>query len=117
MARLKVFLALLPALVAAVPHTKRTISNGPVIAANFPDPSWVQVGDTYYAFSTSSAGRNVQVATSPDFKTWTLLNGKDALPKLGPWGSDGTSIWAPDVVQLVPHRLPYRCSQRELEPD
>ncbi|KAJ3805808.1 glycoside hydrolase family 43 protein [Lentinula aff. lateritia] len=65
--------------------------------ANFPDPS-VIFTDAYYAFSTTSAGLNVPVATSPDFDTWTYLS-HDALPTVGAWTIANT-IWAPDVVTV-----------------
>lgn len=80
------------------PVTKRAFSNGPVITSNFPDPAFINVGGTYYAFGTSDGAINVQIATSPDFDTWTVTGG-DALPTIPSW-STGT-VWAPDVVQVV----------------
>lgn len=53
---------------------------------------------TWYAFATNNGVYNVQVAVSDDFENWTVLN-QDALPDAGPW-SDGTNVWAPDVVQI-----------------
>ncbi|KAI9828000.1 MAG: hypothetical protein M1819_006843 [Sarea resinae] len=82
----------------SAPTSKRSV-NGPAINANFPDPSILQVGSTWYAFGTNSNGINVQIATSEDFKTWTVLKGQDALPKTGEW-SNGYNVWAPDVIQL-----------------
>lgn len=76
---------------------KRSIT-GPVFSQNFPDPS-VIFADAYYAFSTTSAGLNVPVATSPDFNKWTYLS-HDALPTIGAWTIANT-IWAPDVVAVV----------------
>ena len=81
------------------PISRRSLSNGPVITSNFPDPSLIQVGNTWYAFSTTSGGLNVPIAKSTDFKTWTVSN-IDALPSLGAWAASGNT-WAPDVVQLV----------------
>ena len=74
-----------------------SLSNGPVIAENFPDPSFIHVNDTYYAFSTNSGHGNVPVATSTDFVNWTFT--QDALPSLGNWTSGKT--WALDVTQVV----------------
>ena len=94
--------ALLPLLSTrsiAVPLSKRSII-GPVIQDNFPDPSIIQVGSTYYAFSTNSGGKHVPYATSPDFNTWTVAAGQDALPTVGAW-SNGNNVWAPDVLQVV----------------
>ena len=81
---------------------KRAFSNGPVITANFPDPSFISVDGTYYAFATNNGAQNIQVATSPDFATWTVT-GDDALPDLPSWTIPG-NVWAPDVVQVV--RIP-----------
>ncbi|KAF8299287.1 glycoside hydrolase family 43 protein [Clavulina sp. PMI_390] len=86
-------------LAAASPVAKRSISS-PIFNTNFPDPAWIQVGSQYYAFSTTNAGLHVPMATSPDFNTWTLKSGYDALPKVGAW-STGNAVWAPDVVQLA----------------
>ena len=83
---------------AQAPVTKRAFSNGPVITSNFPDPAFINVGGTYYAFATSNGDQNVQIATSPDFDTWTVT-GSDALPTIPSWSTG--DVWAPDVVQLV----------------
>lgn len=80
---------------------KRSI-NGPVISVNFPDPAIIQdpVDNSWYAFSSGSAGKHVPVAHSTDFATWNVIDGFDAVPQLGKW-STGADVWAPDVVQLV----------------
>lgn len=80
------------------PVTKRAFSSGPVITSNFPDPAFINVGGTYYAFATTNGAQNVQVATSPDFNTWTVT-GSDALPTIPSWSTG--DVWAPDVTQLV----------------
>ncbi|KAL9122170.1 MAG: hypothetical protein Q9187_001271 [Circinaria calcarea] len=83
------------------PLKKRSIS-GPVISVNFPDPAIIQdpVDNSWYAFSSGSAGKNVPVARSTDFSTWNVIEGFDAVPQLGKW-STGANVWAPDVVQLA----------------
>ena len=81
------------------PLTKRAFSNGPVITANFPDPAFINVNGTYYAFATNNGAQNIQIAISPDFDTWTVT-GSDALPTLPPWATTG-NVWAPDVTQIV----------------
>ena len=86
-------------LVSTAPLINKRSVNGPVIASNFPDPSFIQVGSQYFAFSTSGGGKNIPVATSSDFNSWSLTDG-DALPVVGAW-SNGANVWAPDVVQLV----------------
>lgn len=70
------------------------------INADFPDPSFVQHTDgTWYAFGTNGNGKHIQVAHSPDFQTWTLLD-VDALPTLAGWETD-VDHWAPDVIRRV----------------
>jgi beta-xylosidase len=72
------------------------------IDGDFADPCVVQGSDGYYAFATSGNGVNVQVATSPDFATWQLLSGTDAMPGPFPaWIAGTPAIWAPDVIQRV----------------
>ncbi|KAF2085715.1 glycoside hydrolase family 43 protein [Saccharata proteae CBS 121410] len=91
----------LSALGYAAPLGKRSES-GPVISSNFPDPSIIKVGDTWYAFGTNvddNAAPHVQIATSTDFNSWTLT-GDDALPNVPGWVyGDEPAIWAPDVIQ------------------
>jgi beta-xylosidase len=53
------------------------------------------VGSTYWAYATGSAGRNLQVMSSPDLRTWTAPT--DPLPVLSSWASGG-STWAPGVL-------------------
>jgi hypothetical protein len=66
----------------------------PVIRSDFPDPSVLQVGHTYYAYATNAFGKNVQVARSQDMVHWDLL--PDAMPALPSWAQPGGSyVWAP----------------------
>lgn len=93
-------LYLLSALIAfssQFPFTKRAFSPGPVITSNFPDPAFITVASTYYAFSTTNGASNVPIATSPDFTTWTTTP-LDALQILPPWTTG--AVWAPSVLQL-----------------
>ncbi|KAG6845579.1 hypothetical protein H0H87_007258 [Tephrocybe sp. NHM501043] len=83
--------------------TKRDTIRGPVISTNFPDPSiiWVDSENSWFAFATNGNGHNVQVATSPDFTTWTVT-GQDALPTVGAWVySSNKAVWAPMVIQIA----------------
>ncbi|KAF9016805.1 Arabinanase/levansucrase/invertase [Hymenopellis radicata] len=95
--------ALLPLIALAAPLTERDIEersiSGVIIDSDFPDPTWYQVGDSYWAFSTTSGGLHVPMATSSDFNTWTRVSGYDALPTVGAW-STGNDVWAPDVVRV-----------------
>ncbi|KAF8303312.1 Arabinanase/levansucrase/invertase [Clavulina sp. PMI_390] len=77
---------------------KRSISSPILNNANFADPSFIQVGSTWYAFSTTNNGLHVPWASSTDFVNWEMGSG-DALPTVGQW-STGNAVWAPDVVQL-----------------
>lgn len=74
---------------------------GPVLALNFPDPSIINVNGTWWAFATNGNQVYVQVASSQDFNTWTLLSGTDALPYPPDWVREPRSnVWAPAVIQL-----------------
>lgn len=91
-------------LVSGLPVEKRAVA-GPVIGSNFPDPSIIRVGSTWYSFATNnndgSGSTHVQIAKSSDFNSWTLL-GKDALPNLPGWVyAANPAVWAPDVIQNV----------------
>ncbi|MCW2753872.1 MAG: glycoside hydrolase, family 43 [Marmoricola sp.] len=91
---------------------------GQVYAGDFPDPSVLRVGDTFYAYSTTSDGVNVPTLTSADLRTWraapaTATNPSgDALPRTPVWSagsavSDGRFVattWAPSVIRLGPGR-------------
>lgn len=94
---------------------------------NFPDPAlWRDDNGIWYAFATNDAAgilaqpknitkyafgnANVQLATSPDFVNWTLLDSShDPLPIVGDWVAEGlakdgpttpkANVWAPDVLQ------------------
>jgi arabinan endo-1,5-alpha-L-arabinosidase len=79
-------------------------ANSAVIGTNFMDPSVIELNGGYYAFAGANgnpAGTNVQVASSPDFSSWTLESGYDALPVLGAWAANPGHVWSPDINQLV----------------
>lgn len=69
----------------------------PAYAGDFPDPDIVVAGGAYWAYSTGSAGRNLQVMSSPDTRNWS--SPVDPLPTLPSWASRGLT-WAPGVVQI-----------------
>lgn len=87
----------------------------PVINRNFPDPDVILVGDTYYAYSTESNLRNVQMATSKDLVDWEVLN-KDAMPNLPGFALKGRT-WAPEVVQFAPDYFVLYYTARNAKPD
>jgi len=71
----------------------------PVLRGDFADPHVLKEGDTYYAYATNAASRNVQVASSTDLVKWTLL--PDAMPSLASWARPGGSlVWAPEVMKI-----------------
>ncbi|ALG09468.1 family 43 glycosylhydrolase [Kibdelosporangium phytohabitans] len=73
-----------------------------VITADFPDPDVLQVGTTYYAYSTSSRAGRVQVASAPaPSGPWTVHG--DALPGKPAWAGNG-GFWAPDVSRRTDGR-------------
>jgi beta-xylosidase len=70
--------------------------SAPAYAGDFPDPSILLNGGTYWAYSTGSAGRNLQAISSPDLHNWSAPT--DPLPTLPSWASPGRT-WAPAVIQ------------------
>jgi hypothetical protein len=107
-------------------HQPVVLSSSPIqtaITTNFADPAVIKHDDgLYYAFATTNfagvlaetpnatwTGRsNVQLATSPDFENWTLLDyTHDPLPKPGDWVMPGVNnksialanVWAPAVIK------------------
>lgn len=81
-----------------------------VINADFPDPSFVETPEgIWYAFGTNSKDKKVQVASSKDFETWTVLD-IDALPNVAPWETE-KDHWAPDVIRRVRPNVAYLHNQ------
>ncbi|KAJ5893627.1 hypothetical protein N7495_005318 [Penicillium taxi] len=71
------------------------------IDTDFADPCVIETNGGYYAFGTAGNGKNVQVAASDDFSTWTRFKYTDAMPGPFPsWIASTPNIWAPDVIQL-----------------
>ena len=84
------------AMVLSLAGPATAASTAPAYPGDFPDPSVVKVGSSYWAYSTESDGRNVQAITSTDLKTWS--SPIDALPLLPTWAERGFT-WAPGVLQ------------------
>lgn len=73
-----------------------------LINANFPDPDVLQVGSTFYAYSTSSGSGRIPVASAPSATgPWTIRG--DALPSKPSWAGSG-GFWAPDVSRRADGR-------------
>lgn len=102
-------LAVLGLLSACVPSEAPTPDASPTevsdfaIDQDFPDPDVLRVGDTYFAYATNSAARNVQFATSEDLDEWEVVD-TDAFPVLPSWVIRGKT-WAPEVAELSPGRF------------
>lgn len=100
--------------------SKRAVT-GPVIDQDFPDPGLIRIANgTWYAYSTSSGGKNIPMAVSADFNAWTIIGEVssvlpvcvlkyscedtpvgDALPHPGDWiDPNDSGIWAPDVREI-----------------
>ena len=90
-----------------------------VIDVNFPDPSSIKIGSTYWAFGTQgNTSHHVQVARADSlYGPWEVLK-QDALPTVGAWsrGADTPSnvtaikggVWAPHVIPIVYARSSVR---------
>jgi beta-xylosidase len=92
------------ALVSPAAGASTASFNAPVYAGDFPDPSIIVTGGTYWAYSTGSAGRNLQVMSSVDLHTWSVP--LDPLPVLPSWASSGRT-WAPGVIRIGPAYVMY----------
>ncbi|KAK8222571.1 glycosyl hydrolase [Phyllosticta paracitricarpa] len=80
------------------PAKRSGLKTTKAIAQDFPDPSIIKHAGSWYAFATTNGkGINVQVAVSPDFVSWTVVQGYDALPRTGNWSDPGPVLWAPDI--------------------
>ena len=74
-------------------NTPDTYTN-PVIAGDFPDPSIVRVGNTYYAVGTScDFAPNYPIYQSSDLINWTRVGAVFSKPPA--WASD--DFWAPEL--------------------
>jgi hypothetical protein len=72
--------------------------SGPVVRVadrDLPDPFILQVGATWWLYATGSGTGNLQVASSPDLRTWGPSS--DPLPTLPSWAEPGFT-WAPSVL-------------------
>lgn len=91
------------ALAATATADVETVPPAAAIARDFPDPEVIQVGATYYAYSTSSSPGRVPYATAPaPAGPWTVRG--DALPQKPAWAGNG-GFWAPDVSQRADGRF------------
>ena len=115
-------LALLGAVLVAVPGSQAVGSTqavsglrgrdpvvaGGVYTGDFPDPSIVRAGDTYYAYATNTSNLNLPTLRSTDLRTWTAVG--DAMPRAAGWarserigGRTVSRTWAPGVAWVRDH--------------
>lgn len=93
-------LAILPAAMSSPLMMKRAKGAWMGLNTDFADPAFVGTPDgKWYAYGTNGNGKRIQVATSNDFSTWTLLD-IEALPTISSWETD-KDHWAPDVIMRV----------------
>jgi beta-xylosidase len=72
-------------------------ATGLVYPFDFPDPSVILVGQTYYAYATNSVAGNIQIIASTDLTHWTAVG--NALPNLPTWATPNYT-WAPAVAMI-----------------
>ncbi|MFL5561516.1 MAG: glycoside hydrolase family 43 protein [Gemmatimonadaceae bacterium] len=83
--------------------TSTTGYKNPVLNRDFPDPSVIKVGATYWAYATQTflgngAQLNIQSASSTDLINWTY--GNDVLPVRPTWSTQVWNFWAPHVIAV-----------------
>src|SRR5579862_8055226 len=69
----------------------------PAVDVDFPDPTVLVDGGTYYAYSTEVEFAQIQVTSSVDLTNWTPVG--DALPTLPGWANP-FHTWAPSVIKI-----------------
>lgn len=79
-------------------------STGLVYPFDFPDPSVILVGRTYYAYATNSVAGNIQIIDSTDLTHWTAIG--NALPSLPAWAAPDNT-WAPAVAMIAGNFVLY----------
>ncbi|RLV49571.1 glycoside hydrolase [Nocardioides mangrovicus] len=79
--------------------------NGRAYSGDFPDPSVIRAGSTYYAYSTNTSNLNLPTLASKDLVHWTAYG--DSMPSPGSWtrqirsgGRSITRTWAPSVTYV-----------------
>jgi hypothetical protein len=72
-------------------------STGLVYPFDFPDPSVILVGETYFGYATNSVAGNIQIIDSSDLVHWSAIG--NALPSLPTWATPNYT-WAPAVAMV-----------------
>lgn len=91
----------------AGPSNSNDAARYAVLQHNFPDPTVIEVNNTYYGFATRNPANvtlHIQVAQSKpgNIASWELLQGFDALPNLPAWVTNHSdpAVWAPQIQQI-----------------
>ena len=84
-----------------VDTTPTTGYKNPVLDRDFPDPSAIRVGKTWWAYGTQTflgngVKINIQSAKSTDLVNWTYTD--DVLPVRPTWSTQTWNFWAPHVI-------------------
>jgi beta-xylosidase len=88
---------------AGTPASAASTAWLPVYASNFPDPTVLNNGGSYYGFATQTGKENIDQAVSADGIHWSAST-VNAMPNLPSWGEDGAFVlgagtnWAPSVA-------------------
>jgi len=100
-----------PALAAAGPGEVSTAAGGaqPALDVDFPDPTVLVDGGSYYAYSTEVGFLQIQVSSSVDMTNWTPI--ADALPTLPTWANP-FHTWAPSVIRIGSTYVMYYAVQQ-----
>jgi hypothetical protein len=84
---------------------------GAVHPYDFPDPSVVLVGDTYYAYGTEGPGGPIQSLSSKDLRTWTVRT--TVLANRPAWARP-ESTWAPTVQPIDGRFILYYATRSKI---
>lgn len=84
---------------------------GAVHPYDFPDPSLLIVGDTYYAYATEGPGGAIQVLSSKDLQNWSVRT--RALANRPEWAKAGP-IWAPSVHAIGGRYVLYYATRSKI---
>ncbi len=103
---------------------------GEVYGGDFPDPSVMRVGSTYYAYATNTGGKLLPAMTSTNLRTWRARYSEtgrwwenDALAKAPSWarrhwahGKWRVSTWAPSVARVAGRYVAAYAAPVSVEP-
>src|SRR4051812_42323903 len=87
---------------------------------DFPDPSVLRVGSTYYAYATNTGGALLPVSTSTDLRTWSAP--REALTGVSRWGATlvarrpAQELWAPGVFAYDGRYIAFYALRQQVSP-